>query len=243
MSYAGKVAVITGGSKGIGRATAEQFVALGAKVVINYSSDSAAADEVVQKLGQDNVLSIKADAGSVAGVKQIIDETVARFGKIDILVPNAGWMPMANLEAVTEELFDQIYSINVKGPLFLAKAAVPHMPQGSHIVFISTSLCHSANIVPPQLLYVSTKGAIEQFTRLLSRDLAPKGIVVNCVAPGPTATELFLRGKPDALVDAIKKQSPFNRLGTPEEIAEAIVFMSGTSWVAGQTLKANGSLI
>ncbi|KAI7972215.1 hypothetical protein EIK77_003639 [Talaromyces pinophilus] len=223
MSYSGKVAVITGGSKGIGRATAEQFVALGAKVVINYSSDSAAADEVVQKLGQDNVLSIKADAGSVAGVKQIVDETVARFGKIDILVPNAGWMPMANLEAVTEELFDQIYSINVKGPL--------------------TSLCHSANIVPPQLLYVSTKGAIEQFTRLLSRDLAPKGIVVNCVAPGPTATELFLRGKPDALVDAIKKQSPFNRLGTPEEIAEAIVFMSGTSWVAGQTLKANGSLI
>lgn len=97
--------------------------------------------------------------------------------------------------------------------------------------------------MPPQLLYVSTKGAIEQFTRLLSRDLAPKGIVVNCVAPGPTATELFLRGKPDALVDAIKKQSPFNRLGTPEEIAEAIIFMSGTSWVAGQTLKANGSLI
>lgn len=123
MSYAGKVAVITGGSKGIGRAAAEQFVALGAKVVINYSSDSAAADEVVQKLGQDNVLSIKADAGSIAGVKQLVDETIARFGKIDVLVPNAGWMPMANLEAVTEELFDQVYSINVKGPLFLAQVS------------------------------------------------------------------------------------------------------------------------
>jgi 3-oxoacyl-[acyl-carrier protein] reductase len=123
MSYAGKVAVITGGSKGIGRAAAEQLVALGAKVVINYSSDSAAAEEVVQKLGKDNVLAIKADAGSVDGTKQIVDETVARFGKIDILIPNAGWMPMANLEAVTEELFDRIYQINVKGPLFLAKVS------------------------------------------------------------------------------------------------------------------------
>lgn len=123
MSCAGKVAVITGGSKGIGRAVAEQFVALGAKVVINYSSDSAAADEVVQKLGRDNVLSTKADAGSVAGTKQIVDEAVARFGKIDILIPNAGWMPMANLEAVTEDLFDRIYEINVKGPLFLAKVS------------------------------------------------------------------------------------------------------------------------
>lgn len=123
MSYAGKVAVITGGSKGIGRAVAEQFVALGAKVAINFSSDSAAAEEVVQKLGQDNVLSIKADAGSVAGTKQIVDETVARFGKIDILIPNAAWMTMANLEALTEESFDQIYQLNVKGPLFLVKVS------------------------------------------------------------------------------------------------------------------------
>ncbi|EED15918.1 oxidoreductase, short-chain dehydrogenase/reductase family, putative [Talaromyces stipitatus ATCC 10500] len=243
MSYVGKVVLITGGSKGIGRAVTEQFVALGAKVAINYSSDSSAADELVKTLGENNVLPIKADAGSVVSTKEMVEQTVSRFGKIDILIPNAGIMPLANLENVTEEMFDNIYQVNVKGPLFLAKAAVPHMPEGSHIVFLSTSLCHSNTILPPQLLYCSTKGAIEQITRLLSKDLASKGIIVNCVAPGPTATELFMRGKPDTLVDAIKKHSPFNRLGTPEEIAEAIVYLSGTSWVAGQTVRCNGGMI
>ncbi|KAH8689156.1 putative oxidoreductase [Talaromyces proteolyticus] len=243
MAFSGKVALITGGSKGIGRSVAEQLVAQGGKVAINYSSDSTAADEVVSSLGADNVLAIKADAGSMSGVNSMVEQTVAKFGKIDILVPNAGSMPLANLESLTEELFDKVYALNVKGPLFLAKAAVPHMPSGSHIIFISTSLCHSSTVMPIHLAYCSTKGAIEQMTRILSKDLAPKGIVVNAVAPGPTATELFMRGKPDAMVEAIKKQSPFNRLGAPDEIAEAIVYLSGTKWVAGQTLRCNGSMV
>jgi 3-oxoacyl-[acyl-carrier protein] reductase len=117
------------------------------------------------------------------------------------------------------------------------------MPPGSHVVFFSTSLCHSNTVMAPQLAYCSSKGAIEQITRILSKDLAPKGIIVNGIAPGPTATELFMRGKPDALIEIIKKQSPFNRLGTPEEVAETVVYLSGTSWVAGQTVRANGSLI
>lgn len=117
------------------------------------------------------------------------------------------------------------------------------MSEGSHIVFISSTLTSSHNIMPPNLVYVSTKGAIEQITRIVAKDLASKGIVVNGVAPGPTSTELFMRGKPDALVEFIKKQSPFNRLGTPEEIAETIIYLSSTAWVAGQTLKCNGALI
>jgi 3-oxoacyl-[acyl-carrier protein] reductase len=121
LSFAGKVALITGGSKGIGRSTAEQLVALGAKVAINYSSDEAAAAEVVAKLGADNTLAIKADAGSSSGIKTIVEQTVAKFGKIDVLIASAGIMPLANLEDLTEEVFDRVFQVNVKGPLFLAK--------------------------------------------------------------------------------------------------------------------------
>lgn len=122
MAFSGKVALITGGSKGIGRAAAEQLAAQGARVAINYSSDSKAAEEVVTALGgADKALAIKADAGSMSDIKIMVEQTVAKFGKIDILVPNAGFMPMANLEALTEEMFDQMNAVNVKGPLFLAK--------------------------------------------------------------------------------------------------------------------------
>lgn len=117
------------------------------------------------------------------------------------------------------------------------------MPRGSHIVFISTTLCHSNTVKPEHLPYVPTKGAIEQITRVLAKDLAPNGIIVNGVAPGPVATELFLKGKSDALVDEISKGSPFCRLGKPEEIAETIVYLSGSAWVSGQTVRCNGSLI
>lgn len=120
MSYAGKVVVITGGSKGIGRATAEQFIALGAKVAINYSSNSKAAVEVL-RLGADNALIIKADAGSFSGIQTIVDQTVAKFGKIDVLIPNAAAVETANLQTMTEKLFDTHFTLNVKGPLFLAK--------------------------------------------------------------------------------------------------------------------------
>jgi 3-oxoacyl-[acyl-carrier protein] reductase len=126
MAFSGKVALITGGSKGIGRAAAEQLAAQGALVAINYSSDSKAADEVVAALGgAEKALAIKADAGSMSDVKSMVEQTVAKFGKIDILVPNAGLMPLANLESLTEELFDKMNAVNVKGPLFLAKVGFP----------------------------------------------------------------------------------------------------------------------
>lgn len=245
MSFTGKVALITGGSKGIGKAVVQQLAAAGAKVVINYSSDATAADELVASIGADNAVAIKADAGSLAEIESLIKQTVDRFGKIDILVPNAGVMPMRNLESTTEEDFDKTYNLNVKGPFFLAQKAVPHMPSGSHIVFISTTLCTASFVQPPYLLYCSTKGAIEQMTRIVAKELAPKGINVNCVAPGPTSTELFLRGKPKPMLDTIAGFSPFNKLGTPEDIAEGILFLAGegSKWVAGQTLRVNGGAV
>ena len=119
------------------------------------------------------------------------------------------------------------------------------MPQGSNVVFLSTSLCHASTVTPNYALYNSTKGAIEQMTRVFAKDLATKGINVNAVAPGPTSTELFLKGKPDAMIQGISKMSPYNRLGKPEEIADAIVFLGSEAsrWITGQVVRVNGGFV
>lgn len=124
------------------------------------------------------------------------------------------------------------------------KKAVPHMPEGSHIVLISTTQCTATTVQPPYLLYNSTKGAIEQMTRVMCKDLAPKGISVNAVSPGPTGTELFYKGKSEQMLKMIAGFSPMGRIGKPEEIAEAIVWLSSgsSSWISGQILRANGGM-
>lgn len=167
-----------------------------------------------------------------------------RFGKIDILIPCAGLLPMKDLEHTTEDDFDKVMALNVKGPYFLAQKAAPHMPQGSHIVLLSTNQCTASTVTPAYLLYNTTKGAIEQMTRVMAKDLAAKGICVNAVAPGPTATDLFLKGKTEQMVKTIASLSPMNRIGKPEEIAEAIVWLSSgkSNWISGQILKANGAM-
>ena len=225
-SLAGKVALITGGTKGIGRATAQLLAKNGATIAVNYSSDSASADSLVSELGADKCLAIQGDAGDVASCEAMVKSTVDKFGKIDVLIPNAGVLMMKNLEATTEADFDTSHRLNVKGPYFLAQKAVPFMPEGSHIIFLSTSLCTASTVSPGYLLYNSTKGAVEQMTRVMAKDLAPKGIRVNAIAPGPTATELFLKGKPEPLLKTIAGFSPFNRIGEPDEIAQGMLWLA-----------------
>ncbi|KAF2101044.1 NAD(P)-binding protein [Rhizodiscina lignyota] len=239
----GKVALITGGTKGIGLAVAQRLAKDGALVAVNYGSDKKAADEVVHHIGADRCIAIQADAGSVAGVAKIVEETVKKYGRIDILIANAGVLPMKTLESTTEEDFDKTFALNVKGPYFLIQKAVPHMKEGSHVVTISSSLCHSTAVTPPYLLYNSTKGAIEQMTRVLAKDLGSKKILVNCVAPGPTATELFMRGKSEQIISMIANQSPMQRLGQPDEIADVIAFVSSDQnrWMSGQLCMVNGA--
>ncbi|MCJ1257607.1 hypothetical protein MMC24_005433 [Lignoscripta atroalba] len=242
--FAGKVALITGGSKGIGKATVLALAKAGAKVVINYSADARAADELVKEIGSDRALAVKADAGNVGEIDKIIKQTVDKFGKIDILIPNAAVLPMKDLENTTEDDFDATFGLNVKGPYFLIQKAAPHMRSGSHIVLVSTTLCTASTVTPNYLLYCATKGAIEQMTRVLSKDLARKGISVNAIAPGPTGTELFLKGKPEPVLKMIAGFNPQNRIGTPEEVADAIVFFSGdgSRWVTGQVIRVNGGM-
>jgi len=241
---AGKVAIVTGGSKGIGAATVAELARQGAKVVINFSSDATPAEELVKQIGPENALAVKADAASLVGVELIVKETIEKFGKIDILIPNAGILPMKDLESTTEADFDKTIAINVKGPYFLAQKAAPHMSEGGHIVFISTSLCAASTVTPNYLLYNTTKGAIEQMTRVMAKDLGRRGISVNAIAPGPTGTELFLRGKPEQLIKTIASGNPYNRLGKPDEIARAIVMLSSgaSQWINGQVLRVNGGM-
>ncbi|XXH04086.1 hypothetical protein Hte_010497 [Hypoxylon texense] len=244
-SLSGKVAIITGASKGIGKASAIALARLGANVVINYSSDEQAAQAAlaeVKKAGAGDAILVRADVGTVAGVQSLVKQTVDTFSKIDVLVPNAGVLPMKDLEHTTEADFDRTFALNVKGPYFLAQAAAPHMAKGSHIIFISTTLTVASTVMPGYLLYNSTKGAVEQMTRVISKDLGRRGILVNAVAPGPTGTELFFRGKSEELLKTIANFNPQGRIGTPEEIAETIVFLSTSSWVSGQVIRANGGM-
>jgi len=242
MSLAGKVILITGASKGIGAAIATRVARDGASVIINYSSDSKPADALVQTIGANRAFAVKADVSSVAGVESLVNATVKKFGKIDVVIPSAGVMMMKTVESTTESDFQKSFDLNVKGPYFLVQKAIPHMKPGSRVIFISTGVVHQSNVTPPYTLYAATKGAIEVMTKTMAKDLATKGINVNAVAPGPTGTDLFFEGKSEQVLNMIKSQNPYNKLGTPEEVANAVSFFCGSdsSWVNGQILMANG---
>lgn len=242
---AGKTALITGASKGIGASTALELASLGCKVIINYSSDPSPAEALVQKIGSTQAIAIRANAASIPDIERLVKESIAwSGGKIDILIPNAGISKMATVEQTTEEDFDLTYNLNVKGPYFLVQKALPYMPPGSSIVLLSTSLCAWSGITPNYLLYVSSKGAIEQMVRVLAKDLGAKGINVNAVSPGPTGTDLFFQGKSEELVTRIASSNPFQRIGEPVEIARGIVYLAGEGgkWVNGQVLRINGGM-
>ncbi|KAK4200067.1 hypothetical protein QBC40DRAFT_280777 [Triangularia verruculosa] len=247
MSLTGKVLLITGGTKGIGRSTVLRAASLGASVVFSYISpnSSATASEITTQIGDPSrVLAIQADASKLEEIDKLVNAAVERFGKIDIVVPNAGIMGMIDLAHATEESYDAHFNLNVKGALFLVQKAVPHFPpSGGRVIFISTGLNTASGVSPGYLIYVATKGAIDQMTRALSKDLAKKNITVNAVAPGPTGTDLFFEGKSEQIVNFLKNQSPFGRLGEPEEIADVILFLASeeSKWVSGQIIRVNGA--
>ncbi|RSH83623.1 hypothetical protein EHS25_005527 [Saitozyma podzolica] len=233
-----KVALITGGTKGY-------------NLALNYSSSSAdfeaTKSEVLGTRPDAKVLGIKADLSRSSSAREIVEQTVQAFGKIDALILNAGIMTMNPFAQCTEEDVGNHYAINYKSTFLMTPAAVPHIPQGGSIVFISTSLNTSSMVSESYVLYCPTKGAIEQLARVVPKTLGGEkhGIRVNTVAPGPTSTELFMKGKPESLVKIIASGSPFNRLGQPEEIARVIGFFVGpdSDWVSGQVLRVNGASV
>nr|WP_063234918.1 SDR family oxidoreductase [Peribacillus simplex]ASS95165.1 3-ketoacyl-ACP reductase [Peribacillus simplex NBRC 15720 = DSM 1321]MEC1397829.1 SDR family oxidoreductase [Peribacillus simplex]MED3910684.1 SDR family oxidoreductase [Peribacillus simplex]TVX79646.1 SDR family oxidoreductase [Peribacillus simplex] len=241
----GKVALVTGSSRGIGRAIAEQLADLGAKVVINYSGSVHKADEVVECIKEKGgeAVAIQADISQVSHIENLFEETVNTFGKIDILVNNAGLMINKPLSEATEEDFDKQFAVNVKGTFFACQQALKYMEADGRIVNISTSVI--GQMFPSYSVYAGTKGAVEQFTRHLSKEFGPKGITINAIAPGPVNTELFNVGKSEQQIEGMKKMNAFGRLGETEDIANVVSFLVSeqAQWVTGQTIRVNGGFV
>lgn len=241
----GKVAVVTGSSRGIGRAIAEQLAEMGADVVINYTSSPDKAEQVADIARQKGVraITVQADLARKEDVERLFSETINQLGKIDILINNAGIMKTTPLADVTEEEFDQQFAINVKGTFFACQQALKHMENQGRIVNFSTSV--TGQMFPGYSVYAGTKGAVEQITRQLAKEFGSRQITINAVAPGPVNTELFSVGKTEQQLEGMRKMNAFGRLGEPEDIANVISFLVSeeSQWVTGQTLRANGGFI
>ena len=240
-----KVAIVTGASRGIGAAVAERLAKDGFTVVINYSGDAAPAEALARKIeGKGGrALTAKADVSDTEAVGQMFDAMEVAFGGVDVLVNNAGIMALSSLAESTDALFDRQIAINLKGTFNTLREAAKRLRDGGRIVNVSTS------VVGLKLenygIYAATKAAVETLTAILSKELRGRSITVNAVAPGPTATDLFLNGKSDELIARMAKMNPLERLGTPKDIASAVAFLVGPdgSWINGQVLRANGGMI
>jgi NAD(P)-dependent dehydrogenase (short-subunit alcohol dehydrogenase family) len=238
----GKVAIITGGDSGIGRAVAIAFAKEGADVAIMYlneQEDAEKTQQLVKELGRD-CLPIAGDIGDESFCKQAID----KFGRLDILVNNAAEQhPQESIEDISAEQLERTFRTNIFSMFFLTKAALPHLKEGSAIINTTSVTAYQGN---PQLLdYSSTKGAIVAFTRSLSKSLVEKGIRVNGVAPGPIWTPLIPSTFPEEKVAEFGKEVPMQRAGQPEEVASCYVFLASNdaSYMAGQILHPNGGTV
>ena len=240
-----KVAIVTGASRGIGAAVAERLAADGFTVVINYSGDTKSAEALARKIeGKGGrALTAKADVSDASAVRGMFDAAEAAFGGVDVLVNNAGIMKLAKIADSDDALFDQQVAINLKGSFNAMREAARRLRDGGRIVNFSTSVVGTR--IETYGVYAATKAAIETMTAVLAKELRGRSITVNAVAPGPTATDLFLKGKTQEVVDRFARMNPLERLGTPEDIAASVAFLAGPdgSWINGQTLRANGGMV
>jgi len=241
-----QVAIITGASRGIGAEIARQLGKQGYAVVVNYAGSAAEAHTVVDAIvaGQGKAIAVQADVADPTAVNALFEQAIAAFGRVDVLINNAGIMPpnLPMLADTDDATFDRLIAVNLKGSFNTMRAAAAHLQQGGRIVNFSTSVIGLA--LPGYAVYAATKGAIEVMTNIFAKELRGKQITVNAVAPGPTATALFLNGKTPDVVERMSKAAPLERLGTPEDIAEAVTYLAAPDgWVNGQTLRANGGLV
>jgi 3-oxoacyl-[acyl-carrier protein] reductase len=240
-----KVAIVTGASRGIGAAIARRLAEDGIAVVVNYAGGADAATQVVQDIesagGQ--AISVQADVSDPKAVRRLFDSAESELGAVDVLVNNAGIMKLARLAEVDDATFDQVVAINLKGVFNGLREAGRRLRDGGRIVNFSSSVVGLYQ--PAYGIYAATKAAVEAMTHILAKELGPRGITVNAIAPGPVATELFLQGKDNATIESIKRTNPLGRLGEVEDIAKVVSLLvdPDSGWINGQVVRANGGVV
>lgn len=244
-SLKGKVAIVTGASRGIGRKIALKLGKLGASVVVNYAKNDELAKEVVSEImkmgGQ--ATHIRADMKNIDEIVSLYDSTIEKFNAVNILVNNAAIDLYKKVEEVTEEEFDSIFSCNIKGLFFACQQAAKKMANGGKIINISSSV--TKLMIPTYGPYAATKGAVEQLTKVLAKELGHKGIAVNSLSPGPTDTDMFRRGHTNEQYIELGRMAALGRIGTPDDIANAVALLVSeeAGWITGQNIGVNGGLV
>jgi 3-oxoacyl-[acyl-carrier protein] reductase len=238
-----KVVLVTGASRGIGAAVAKKLALEGAKVIINYAGKQEEAEQTVQAI-KDNggdAIALRADVSKAAEVAGLFDAAIAQYGRIDVLVNNAGIMITKLLKDTTDDDFTRQFEVNVRGTFNTLREAATKLANGGSIINFSSTTTRV--MMPTYSTYVATKGAVEQLTRVFAKEIG-RGINVNAVLPGPTNTELFTKGKPQEVINRLASLNAFNRLGEPEDIAKVVAFLASddAKWISGQTIGLNGAM-
>jgi 3-oxoacyl-[acyl-carrier protein] reductase len=242
-----KVAIVTGASRGIGRAIALRLAQDNIAVVVNYAHRASDADDVVQAIeaAGGRAIALQGDVANASDCARLFDATEAEYGGVDIVINNAGVIqPGTTMLADTDDaLYERIFAINTRGTFNMLRLAATRMRANGRIVNFSSSVIGLA--LPGYAIYAGSKAAVETFTNIFAKELRGKGISVTAVAPGPTATDLFMEGKTPELVERLGKMAPLERLGTPDDIADTVAFLVGPqgAWVNGQTLRVNGGIV
>jgi 3-oxoacyl-[acyl-carrier protein] reductase len=239
-----KVILVTGASRGIGATIAHKLASAGAKVIVNYAGGKEAADKVVEEIKQlgGDALAVQADVSKADEVKNLFDVAIAHYGRIDVLVNNAGIMITKLIKDTTDEDFTRQFDINVRGTFNTLREAATRLADKGSIINFSTTV--NRLMLPTYGTYVATKAAVEHLTRVFSKEVGSRGINVNSVSPGPTNTELFTKGKPKEVIDRLASMAAFSRLGEPEDIAPLIVFLASddAKWITAQNIGINGGV-
>jgi len=239
-----RVAVVTGGSGGIGTAVARRLAGQGTAVAVHYAGRAEQAEKVAAEItaGGGRAVALPGDVADPAQMTALFDTVEQRFGGVDVVVNTAGIMLLSPLAEMSLDDFDRMHRVNVRGTFVVSQLAARRLRPGGALVNFSTSITRLQT--PSYAAYAASKGAVEAMTLILARELRGRDVTVNAVAPGPTATPLFLDGKSEELIGRLAAAAPLERLGTPEDIAEAVAFLSGPGgrWINGQVLYANGGI-
>ncbi|HEV3190218.1 MAG TPA: SDR family oxidoreductase [Polyangiaceae bacterium] len=245
MTTPAKVAIVTGASRGIGAAVCERLAKDGFAVVADYAGNAAEADDLVRKIkgSGGTALAVRADVSDPTAVRGLFEQTESAFGGVDVLVNNAGIMVTSPMVETDDASFDRHVAINLKGTFNGMREAAKRLRRGGRIISFSSSVV--GILQPNYAVYAATKAGVEAMTRILAKELRGRDITVNAVAPGPTGTDLFLKGKPKHVIDELADLAPLGRLGEPVDIARVVSFLVGpdAGWVNGQVLRANGGIV